>query len=60
MLTITACRFKRTKKSEYEDGIMINGDALIVDMHANPVKAPIWDYRLLSDQFVMTYNPSAH
>lgn len=45
-ITVTVCTFKRTKLSEYESGLIINEDSLIIDSNGKPVKAPVWNYEL--------------
>lgn len=46
-MLIESVMFKRTKDSEWESGIIIDNDKLIVDANAKPVrsKPQIWDYR---------------
>jgi hypothetical protein len=47
MMLIESVMFKRTKDSEWEFGIIINNDQLIVDSNAKPVSVryKLWDYR---------------
>lgn len=44
--------FKRLKDSEWEDGIMINEDQLIIDAKGNPVKR-LYDYNRQNYIFCM-------
>jgi hypothetical protein len=43
-MVIESVVFKRTKKSPWEAGIIINGDALIVDVKGKPVKETPYNY----------------
>ncbi len=44
-MTIESVEFKRTKNSEWESGIIINRDQLIVDKNGKSVESIVWDYR---------------
>ena len=42
---IQSCRFKRTKKSQWESGLLFNeGNNGIIDRFGTPVK-DVWDYK---------------
>lgn len=45
-ISVCVCRFKRTETGDWENGLMVNKDKLIVDKNGEVVPAPIWDYNL--------------
>ena len=48
-------RFKRTKDSKLEYGIMINEDQGLIDADGKPVKQ-LWDYFLIPHAFSVLVN----
>lgn len=46
-LTVTGVRFKRSKNSKAEEGIMLNSDKLIIDKNCKPVTKTVWSYSLM-------------
>ncbi len=62
-LTATACMFKRSEKSGWEAGIAITDKGpgicdidVIVDKKGKVVKSPIWNYCLLRDFGIFTFD----
>lgn len=52
MLTVETVRFKRTERSPWERGLIINyGDGPIIDMHGKvvPDEDGVWDWKELSE-----------
>lgn len=58
-MNITAVHFKRTKKDDWENGIMIRGasEEIIVDMIGKPVKGRIWDFKEVPYYLHICYIP---
>ena len=54
-MNIVACVFKRQKVTAWENGVMINGDKVIIDMNGIPVPSPIYDYVLLEHELCINY-----
>lgn len=44
-MIVEAVIFKRRKNSEWEFGLMINGDSLIIDTKSKPVTKVPWTYQ---------------
>ncbi len=53
-MTICSCRFKRTQTSQWEQGIMINSDVLILDVTGKPVEDKVWTYHLQMEMLALT------
>jgi hypothetical protein len=55
--TISVCRFQRREGDEWETGIIIGGDDVIIDSNYKFV-CPVWDYSVRYDRgcFVMEFD----
>jgi len=43
-LIVMVCRFRRLNESDWETGVIINENRLIIDMQGEPVPLPIHNY----------------
>jgi hypothetical protein len=49
---IELVKFRRSKDSPFEDGIMLGHDRLLIDAQYEVVDAPIWDWES-ADRFML-------
>lgn len=54
-IQIGLCKFKRTKNSVWEYGVIINHDKLIVDLNSKAVTAQIWTLQHIQGEMSMVY-----
>jgi hypothetical protein len=54
-MKIQVCRFKRRKSDDWEWGILIGENHLIVDERLNPVTIVVWDFERCPDLGCITF-----
>jgi hypothetical protein len=58
-IQLSGIKFKRDENDDWEDGLIVNADGLIIDMDGKPVPTPVWDFRYRTHLFCVHFVPDA-
>lgn len=59
-LSISVCIFRKNKEDNWEQGVMINDDKLIINMQGEIIRRPIYNYQLRTYKGVMIVKEDQH